>query len=173
MPNHTPTLFTRHNRPLHTLWLESQAWFHARDLGRLMGRFLDAHAVRKLDPDQTRTLSLLQYGEYQDTLMVSESGVYTLLVNHNVPENRSLRHWLTHEVIAVIRDAELPAGESVPSMSVMQWPGLRLSVLHWQNESWMRMRDLPVMLKSEEVDHGRLQSAARVGWWKASARLFM
>lgn len=70
MPNpQTPTLFTRHNRPLHTLWLESQAWFHARDLGRLMGRYLDAHALRKLDADQTRTLCLLQYGEYHDTLM--------------------------------------------------------------------------------------------------------
>ncbi|MGI4838362.1 MAG: BRO-N domain-containing protein [Janthinobacterium lividum] len=170
MPNpHTPTLFTRHNRPLHTLWLESQAWFHARDLGRLMGRFLDEHAVSKLDPDQTRTLSLLQYGEYHDALMISESGAYTLLVHHNAPENPSLRHWLTHEVIAVIRDAELPASESAPSLSVMQWPGLRLSLLHWQNESWMRMRDLPEMLESGEIDRAKLSGRWR--WVGGGLRL--
>lgn len=171
--HHTPTLFTRHNRPLHTLWLESQAWFHARDLGRLMGRFLDAHAVRKLDPDQYRTLSLLQYGKYLDTLMISESGAYALLAQHCIPENRSLRRWLTHEVIAVIRDAELLASDSVPSLSVMQWPGLRLSLLQWQSESWMRMRDLPVVLESDEIDRGRAKPPVQAGWRKASAWLFM
>lgn len=170
MPNHhTPTLFTRHNRPLHTLWLESQAWFHARDLGRLMGRHLDEHAVRKLDADQTRTLSLLQYGEYLDTLMVSESGAYALLVHHHVPENRSLRQWLTHEVIAVVRDAQLPVGAATPSLSVMQWPGLRLSLLEWQNESWLRMRDMPVVLASGEVGAKPVLG----GWWKAPVRFFM
>lgn len=174
MPNHhTPTLFTRHNRPLHTLWLESQAWFHARDLGRLMGRFLDEHAVRKLDPDQTRALSLLQYGEYQNTLMISESGAYTLLVHHNVPENRSLRQWLTHQVIAVIRDRELPATESVPTVSVMQWPGLELRLLQWQNEPWMRMRDLPVMVESGEIERVQSTVQAPVGRWWVPSRLFV
>jgi len=50
---HTPIVFTRHNRPLHVLWLESQIWFSAQDLGRLIGRHLESHALRKLDPDQT------------------------------------------------------------------------------------------------------------------------
>lgn len=44
----TPTLFTHRNRPLHTLWLESQAWFCAHELGRLSGHFYDEHCMRKL-----------------------------------------------------------------------------------------------------------------------------
>jgi hypothetical protein len=90
-----------------------------------------------------------------------------LLVSSN------LRHWLPHDVIAVIRDAELPASDSVPSVSVMQWPKLQLSLWHWQNESWMRMRDLSVMLVGKEIDHAEVGSPARVGSWKASARLFI
>ena len=70
----TPTLFTRRNRPLHTLWLESQAWFCAHELGRLSGHFYDEHCMRKLDPDQYRSVQLLRYGKYQETTMVSESG---------------------------------------------------------------------------------------------------
>ncbi|MEE1890906.1 BRO-N domain-containing protein [Pseudomonas carassii] len=89
------TLFTRHNRPLHTLWLESQAWFCAHELGRMTGRFFDEHCIRKLDPDQHRTVQLLRYGQYSETTMVSESGAYTLLAHHHTPENRHLRHWLT------------------------------------------------------------------------------
>lgn len=61
---YTPTLFSRHNRPLHTLWLESQAWFCAHELGRLSARFFDEHCIRKLDPDQYRAVQLLRYGKW-------------------------------------------------------------------------------------------------------------
>ncbi|MCY1435172.1 hypothetical protein D9M71_512580 [compost metagenome] len=60
-----PTLFTRHNRPLHALWLESQAWFCAHELGRLSGHFFDEQSMRKLDPDQYRAVQLLRYGKCQ------------------------------------------------------------------------------------------------------------
>ncbi|MDD2150968.1 hypothetical protein NPS52_09990 [Pseudomonas putida] len=72
---YTSPLFTRHNRPLHTLWLESQAWFCTHELGRLSARFLDEHCIHKLDPDQYRKVQLLRYGQYQETTMLCESGV--------------------------------------------------------------------------------------------------
>src|SRR5207253_5758853 len=47
-----PHVFTRHKLNLHALLLENQAWFSARDLGRLLRLFLDERALRKLDSDQ-------------------------------------------------------------------------------------------------------------------------
>nr|WP_238536595.1 Bro-N domain-containing protein [Pseudomonas sp. M47T1] len=143
---HTPIVFTRHNRPLHALWLESQIWFSARDLGRLIGRHLESHALRKLDPDQTCTLSLLYNGEIQPTVMISESAVYMTLVHHFIPENRSLRRWLTHEVIAVMRDERADHDTHAPSLSLLRWANLSLSMLHWQSEPWIRLRDVPEIL---------------------------
>ena len=35
--------------------------------------------------------------------MVSESGVYALLIYHYYPENRCLRQWLTHAVVPALR----------------------------------------------------------------------
>lgn len=49
--------------------------------------------IRKLDTDQYRFLRLNYHGEIQDTLMVSESGVYALMIYHHIPENRNLRQW--------------------------------------------------------------------------------
>ena len=143
---HIPLIFTRHNRPLHTLWLESQAWFSARDLGRLIGRHLESHALRKLDPDQTRTLPLLYNGEVQQTVMINESAAYMTLVHHFIPENRSLRRWLTNEVITVIRDEHAHHNAQLPSLSLLRWAQLSLSMLHWQNEPWIRLRDVPEIL---------------------------
>jgi prophage antirepressor-like protein len=95
MPNtetpYIPTLFTRQTIHLHALLMENQVWFCARDLGRLMGLFLDERMTRKLGRDERRTLALHRYGQTQDTLMVNESGAYALLIYHPNPQNRELR----------------------------------------------------------------------------------
>ncbi|MEN4829773.1 Bro-N domain-containing protein [Pseudomonas sp. P39-UII1] len=166
---YSSTLFTRHNRPLHTLWLESQAWFCAHELGRLSARFFDEHCVRKLDPDQYRNVQLLRYGQCQETMMISESGAYTLLAHHHIPENRHLRWWLTHEVVGVLRDGQAAAFEDVPRLGQMCWPGGRTAtLLYWQSEPWVRMRDMPVMMAGEAT--GQLPMAKRKMSWRECAQ---
>lgn len=107
-------------------------------------------SIRKLDPDQHRSVQLLRYGRYSDTVMVSESGAYTLLAHHHIPENRQLRHWLTHEVVAMLRDGQDSALEDLPRLGRMCWPGGHTaSLLYWQSEPWVRMRDMPVVMAAE------------------------
>lgn len=147
---HIPTLFTRHNRPLHAIWLEHQAWFCAQELGRLTGYYFDEHCIRKLDPDQHCQVHLLRYGQHQKTTMVSESGAYTLLAHHHIPENRHLRWWLTHEVVAVLRDRESAQNDDAPRLGQMCWPGgVTATLLYWQTDAWVRLRDMPVVMDAE------------------------
>ncbi len=102
-PPITPKVFTRHHHQLHAVLVESQPWFSASDIGHLMGLHLNPALLRKLDPDQQHTLALITHGHCAPTLMVSESGVYALLIYHYYPENRCLRQWLTHEVVPALR----------------------------------------------------------------------
>ncbi|MCU1720221.1 Bro-N domain-containing protein [Pseudomonas sp. 5P_5.1_Bac1] len=149
---HTPTLFTRHNRPLHALWLDAQVWFCAREFGRLIGRYLDDHIVRKLDKDQHRSVQLLRYGQVTDNVMISESGAYTVLAHHYIPENRHLRRWLTHHVIAVLRD-EHRGDKTTPATSVVQYGNGSMELLYWQNEAWIRLGDFAdVAQHSDKTD---------------------
>ena len=129
----TPHTFTRHKLHLHALLLENQPWFSARDLGRLLRLYLDERAVRKLDPDQRQTLRMLIHGTIENTLMISESGVYALLVYHYCPEYRALREWLTHDVVPALRDAQQPTSTERPILSLLNWPEMSLSLLHWNN----------------------------------------
>jgi prophage antirepressor-like protein len=64
-----PTTFHRHNRPLRTLLFESQVWFCARDMGRLMGWPLNERTTRKLDADQRRVMTLVDSCGEADELM--------------------------------------------------------------------------------------------------------
>jgi len=145
-----PHVFIRHKLHLHALLIENQPWFSARDLGRLLRLFLDERAVRKLDPDQHQSARVVIHGTIENTLLVSESGVYALLVYHYCPEYRALREWLTHDVVPALRDAQQPTSTERPILSLLSWPEMSLSLLHWNNQPWIRLQDVPHMLPSGE-----------------------
>lgn len=138
-----PAVFLRHKRCLRALMLESQAWFCLRDLGRLMGVGLDERMVLKLDADQRRAVWLGVDEHWEKCILVSESGAYAMMVHHYVPENRALRQWLTYDVLPLLRLTPQDQQSHVPEQSTMKWQGLNVSVLYWQSEPWMRLRDMP------------------------------
>ena len=155
-------VFTRHSLRLHALLLENQPWFCARDLGRLMGWHLDERTTRKLDDDQRKTLTLLYHGLPSEMLMISESGAYALLVYHYTPSNRLLRSWLTHEVVPTLRDERQPRTVERPLLSMLDWPEMSLNLLHWQDEGWIRLRDMPYLLVNRTYRSG----SAKTPWWR-------
>ncbi|WLH38458.1 Bro-N domain-containing protein [Pseudomonas sp. FP2196] len=162
------TVFSRHNLALHALLLESQPWFCARDIGRLMGIHLSERMVNKLDKDQRRVLWIEYFRQPEKQLMLSESGVYALLVYHYVPGNRLLREWLTHQVVPALRDAEHSGHSDRPILSLLDWPEMSLSLLHWQDEGWIRLRDMPYLLN----DQTQRRTAVVKPWWRRVMQVF-
>lgn len=159
--------FTRHNLHLHALLLQNQPWFSARDLGRLLRIYLNDRQVRKLDPDQFQYSKILIHDRIENALLISESGVYALLVYHYCPEYRGLREWLTHEVVPALRDAPLPTSTERPILSLLNWPEMTLSLLHWNNQPWIRLQDVPHLL----IDHQPPRDTVNISWWKRATRI--
>jgi len=149
-----PTLFTRRYHSLQALTLESQVWFSVKDLGRLMGKPVEEQHLGKLDPDQTRFVWLLRHREARNTLMVSESGMYALLIYHGIPEKLGLRRWLSNDVIPSLHGARRGSATNLWSMRLLR-------TLLWQHEPWVKWRDTP------GVEERRLMS-----WWEKVMRFF-
>jgi prophage antirepressor-like protein len=164
----SPAIFIRHHLHLHALLLENQPWFCARDIGRLMGVHLSDRMVSKLDKDQRRVVWIEYFRQPKKQLMLSESGVYALLVYHYVPGNRLLREWLTHQVVPALRDAESSVHLDRPMLSLLDWPEMSLSLLHWQDEGWIRLRDMPCLLN----DHTNRCVPMAKPWWRKVAQVF-
>ncbi|MED7667818.1 Bro-N domain-containing protein [Pseudomonas moraviensis subsp. stanleyae] len=156
------TVFSRHNLSLHALLLENQPWFSARDVGRLMGFHLNDRVVNKLHNDQRRVMRIEYFREPEQHLMLSESGVYALLVYHYIPGNRLLREWLTNEVVPTLRDAADSQDLNRPMLSLLDWPEMSLSLLHWQDEGWIRLRDMPYLLNEPT----KREMKAAKPWWQ-------
>ena len=134
-----PTRFVRYNRQLRALLIERQAWFVVDDLGKLVNRPIEAQRIARLDHDQSRYERLR--GRPEPQLLVSESGLYALLLVYCYhPENRSLRQWLSNEVVPALRDA--PNHDvRLPRRRMQQLLGEALPVLDWQGNLWVRWRD--------------------------------
>lgn len=143
-----PQTFIRHHIQLRALLLHAEAWFSARDVGRLMGVDINGRQVVKLDEDQRRMIWLSGNDDSQETLMLSESGVYAMLVYHYCPENRHLRRWLTHHVVPMLRADEGAVSNQAPRLRLMEWTGGTLRLLHWRKEPWVRLRDMPSLLSA-------------------------
>ncbi|MDU8360623.1 Bro-N domain-containing protein [Pseudomonas syringae group sp. J309-1] len=149
-----PMVFNRHKHHLHALLIDRQAWFCARDLGRMMGLFLEERFTRKLAPDQRRNVLMSYYGQAKETLMVSESAVYALLVYHPNPANLPLRKWLTYSVLPRLRYGSDVKDQSSPTPGVLEWQTGELNVMHWQDEPWIRLRDMPCLLPRRDEGGG-------------------
>ncbi|WP_258197875.1 hypothetical protein [Pseudomonas capeferrum] len=102
--------------------------------------------------------------------MVSESGAYTLLAHHHIPENRHLCWWLAHEVVTVLRDGQANWKDDAPRLGQMCWSGKRTAtLLYWQNEPWVRLRDMPVMMAGKVVEPGPLEKR-KMSWREFAQR---
>ena len=143
-----PRTFIRHHIQLRALLLHAEPWFCARDIGRLMGVDINGRQALKLDADQRRMMCLSENEDSQETLMLSESGVYAMLVYHYCPENRHLRRWLTHDVVPMLREDAGSVSTQAPHLRLMEWTGGTLRLLHWRKEPWVRLRDMPSLLSA-------------------------
>ena len=80
---------------------DGEPWFVASDVCQAIG--LDtSHVRRGLDDDEVSILPNWQ-GKGMAPLIVSEAGLYSLILRSRKPEARDFRRWVTHEVLPTIR----------------------------------------------------------------------
>ncbi|WP_174235581.1 hypothetical protein [Pseudomonas sp. DY-1] len=77
-----PATFIRHKRQLRAVLLDEEPWFSASDLARLINHApLPERVSRNLDEDQLQRVWMRNsHGDFEQELLVSESGVYTVLI---------------------------------------------------------------------------------------------
>lgn len=132
-----PQTFTRHRRQLRALLIEYQCWFCAHDVGRMIAQpHLEERAARTLDADQLLDAVVLNaHGRPERTRLISESGIYAVLIHYYHPENRCIRRWISADVVPTLRDGQ-QEDERRPRRENRQG----LSLLHWQGDVWMPYR---------------------------------
>ena len=83
-----------------TVEQDGQTWFVAADVCRVLDIQNVTQAISRLDEDERAMLNIGRLGEIN---VVSESGLYTLVLGSRKQEAKAFKRWITHEVIPAIR----------------------------------------------------------------------
>ena len=83
---------------------EGEPWWVAKDVCDALELSNHRVAISSLDDDEKDGVSITDaMGRTQITTVISEPGLYTLIIRSRKPEARAFKRWITHEVIPTIR----------------------------------------------------------------------
>lgn len=108
--------FNFNNAPLRTLADEAgDPWFVAKDVCDILGLENSRKATAELDSDEKNTVTISDGipGNPNKTI-ISEPGLYKLIMRSRKPEAKKFQRWVTHEVLPTIRKTGgyIPATEA-------------------------------------------------------------
>jgi anti-repressor protein len=98
-------LFTYTNQEVRVIVLDGAPWFVLADLCRVLGLVRGpAQVAERLDDEVRQTYPIPDsLGRVQETTIVSESGMYEVVIRSDKPEAVAFRRWITGEVLPSIR----------------------------------------------------------------------
>ena len=87
-----------------TLLIDNKPYFVGKDVAEILGyqdyrKALKRHVEKD---DGAKRPVIDNIGRYQETIMINESGVLSLVLSSKLPEARKFKHWITSEVIPSI-----------------------------------------------------------------------
>lgn len=83
--------------------IEDNPWFVAKDICDVLEFSNPSMATKGLDDDEKGISKVYTPSGEQEMLIISESGLYTLIIRSNKPQAKPFRKWVTKEVLPAIR----------------------------------------------------------------------
>jgi prophage antirepressor-like protein len=78
-------------------------WFVGADVCRALGISDAKQAIERLDEDERGRYGIPSGGGIQQTAVINESGLYSLILSSRKPEAKRFKKWITSEVLPAIR----------------------------------------------------------------------
>ncbi len=129
-----------------TVSVDNEPWFFAKDVCDALS-IATNHVRESLDEDEVSNLRTTEIGpEFggKAPLIVSEAGLYSLILKSRKPEAKAFKRWITHEVIPAIRKT---GGYRVP-----QSPAEQMAQGILAAQKLLAERDETIAKQKEQID---------------------
>lgn len=101
--------FTYQISDFRVIEIDGEAWFPAKDVCRILGLGNVGQAIISLDKGEKSHAQTDTPGGKQKTSIISESGLYSLILRSRKPDARKFKRWVTHVVIPAVRKRNMYA----------------------------------------------------------------
>lgn len=118
--------------PLNVIDKAGEPWFIAKEVCEILEISNTSKAVDGLDEDElTKSYIIDSLGRNQEVLIISESGLYTLIIRSNKPKAKEFRKWVTGVVLPSIRKT---GGYALQEVNSMEYKALYEKIISLQEE---------------------------------------
>jgi len=178
-------VFQYADREVRTVPVDGEVWFVLADICGVLGVANVGNVAARLDEADIRQTDISSGGQRRAVTIVSESGMYEVVIRSDKPEARGFRWWVTHEVIPAIRRTgtytvetpeQLMARAVVQAQEIIATRDQQIAELKPRAEAWdeiadagtdYAVRDVAPMLSRAGIETGpqRLfDTLADLGW---------
>lgn len=105
MSNSEVILF-RHEQfgEIRTLNIDGEPWFVGKDVADRLGYQNGSRDInRHIDEDDRTKIMVFDGNQNKETIIINESGLYSLILSSKLPSAKAFKHWVTAEVLPSIR----------------------------------------------------------------------
>ncbi|MFO1100014.1 MAG: Bro-N domain-containing protein [Xanthobacteraceae bacterium] len=95
--------FSFEGQPVRIIDRDGNPWFVLADVCRVLEIEQPTRAAERLDEDEKGVTTIHTPGGRQEMLIISESGLYSLVLTSRKPAAKRFKKWVTSEVIPSIR----------------------------------------------------------------------
>lgn len=102
----TPQRFNFKGNQVRTVTINEEPYFVGRDIADILGYKKPENAIANHVDDEDKTTTLIQGtgSNYKSkTVVINESGLYSLILGSKLPQAKEFKHWVTSEVLPAIR----------------------------------------------------------------------
>lgn len=97
-------IFKYENNDVRTVEMNGEPWFVLKDVCGVLGLSNHKVTAQRLDRDEvSQTYLIDSIGRKQETTVINESGLYSVILRSDKPEAKPFRKWVTSEVLPSIR----------------------------------------------------------------------
>ncbi|NHN31196.1 phage antirepressor [Paenibacillus agricola] len=104
-------VFNYEENEVRTVVVNGEPWWVVKDICESIGLSNPTEAIRALDADEKSTLRISEGGP--EANIISEAGLYSLIIRSSKPEAKAFKRWITHEVLPSIRQNGMYATDSL------------------------------------------------------------
>ena len=105
MEENKMTLFTNEELGnVRALEIDGEPYFVGKDVANILGYQNGSRDInRHVDEEDRHKVMLFDGNQDKETIIINESGLYSLILSSRLPKAKEFKHWITAEVLPVIR----------------------------------------------------------------------
>lgn len=149
-------VFAYGEQKVRTVLVENEPWWVLADVCRVLGIANSRNASSRLDDDEKGVHLVDTLRGKQKMTLVSESGLYSVILRSDKPEAKEFKRWVTHEVLPSIRQTgayATPAWSppNVVPVAVPVAPDLPIETALRRAELLIRAAEHPALPQEEQL----------------------